>query len=75
MVGFAYDSQGAFNNAMKKYDLPWPQVLDEEGHYSTKFLVRGYPTHYLIGPGGKLLEAGYDLRGKKLIKTLEKYLE
>jgi|GEM_PF-2273828 hypothetical protein len=48
---------------------------DEGSGFSAKFLVRGYPTKYLIGPDGNVLETGGNLRGEKLIETLEKYLE
>lgn len=75
MVGFAYESRASLDKALEKYRLPWPQVLDEKGTYKTRFLVQGYPTHYLIGPEGKVLAMGEELRGKKLIKTLEKYLD
>jgi len=75
MVGFAYESEKSLEKAMEEYDLLWPQVLDNKGTYSAKFLVRGYPTHYLIGPDGEVLEMGSALRGEKLISTLEKYLE
>lgn len=74
MVGFAYESRSSLQRLLDKIDLPWPQVLDDTGSYSSKFLVSGYPTHYLIGPDGTLLEKGYSLRGEKLIDTLEKYL-
>jgi len=75
MVGFAYESRASLDKALEKYSLPWPQVLDDKGTYKTRFLVQGYPTHYLIGPEGKVLAMGNELRGKKLIKTLEKYLD
>lgn len=54
--------------------MPWPQVLNNNGEYSTKFLVRGYPTHYLIGPDGTVLESGNSLRGEQLIPTLKKII-
>jgi len=75
MVGFAYENKASLQRALKKFELPWPQVLDDKGSYSSKFLVRGYPTYYLIGPNGTLLEKGNSLRGEKLIETLEKYLD
>lgn len=75
MVGFAYQSQASLEKALEEYKLPWPQIVDEQGDYNSKFLVRGYPMHYLIGPGGKILEMGGNLRGEKLIPTLEQHLE
>lgn len=75
IVGFAYDSKCAFKAANRKYNLKWPQVLDSSGKYSKKFLVTGYPTHYLIGPNGKVLEKGDALSSNKLIETLSEYLK
>lgn len=74
LVGFAYENRTSLQKALEKFDLPWPQILDDKGAYSSRFLVRGYPTHYLIGPDGTLLEEGNSLRGDRLIETLEKYL-
>lgn len=74
MIGFAYDSKKTLEKALKEYKLPWPQVLDDEQNYALKFLVRGYPSHFLIGPKGDILEMGGSLRGEQLISTLEKYL-
>lgn len=75
IVGFALQSKESLKKATQKYHLPWQQVVDAKGTYSAKFLVRGYPTHYLIGPEGKVLEMGNSLRSKKLISTLEIYLK
>jgi peroxiredoxin len=75
IVGFAYENRTSLDKALKKYRLPWPQVLDEKGTFSSKFLVRGYPTHYLIGPDGNILEMDKSLNEEKLIPTLEKYLK
>lgn len=75
MVGFAYQSRESLDKSLEEYELPWPQIVDAKRVYSTKFLVRGYPTYYLIGPDGTVLESGSSLRGEQLIPTLEKYLE
>lgn len=75
IIGFAYDSEESLEQALGEYRLPWPQVLDDTGDYSLLFRVRGYPTHYLISPGGQILETEYALREGRLISTLEKYLE
>lgn len=75
IIGFAYESQQSLSKAIKKYQLSWPQVLDDESNYSSMFLVRGYPTHYLVGPKGNVIEMGSDLKDENLISTLEKYLE
>lgn len=75
LVGFAYENEASLEKAINKYEIPWPQVLDHKGKYSTSFLIRGYPTHYLIGPNGKILEKGENLGGEQLIPTLKKYFK
>lgn len=75
LLGFALDTQKSLHKAMRKYQLTWPQIVDPKGDYGAKFAVRGYPTLYLIGPKGDVLEMGSSLYGKQLIKTLEKYLK
>lgn len=74
IVGFAYESEASLNKALKRFELPWPQILDDNGKYSSQFLVKGYPTYYLVNPDGKVIEMGNSLRGENLISTLEKYL-
>ena len=39
-----------------------------------QYQFRGFPTVYLINPEGLLIESGMNLRQKKLLLTLEKYL-
>lgn len=74
IVGFAYESEASLNNALKRFELPWPQVLDDNGSYSSQFLVKGYPTYYLVDPNGKVVEMGNSLRDEQLMPTLDKYL-
>jgi thiol-disulfide isomerase/thioredoxin len=75
IIGFAYENESSLKRAMEQYELPWPQISDNRGTYRTRFLVSGYPTYYLIGPDGTVLAMGQELRGERLVKTLEKYLE
>lgn len=75
IIGFAYESEESLDQALKEYRLPWPQVLDEAGNYSSLFRVRGYPSYFLIGPDGTVLEMDRSLKGDQLIPTLEKYLK
>jgi peroxiredoxin len=75
IIGFAYQNQASLNKALDEYRLPWPQVLDATGYYSSLFLVSGYPSYFLIGPDGTVLEMNQSLRGDQLIPTLEEYLE
>ncbi len=75
MISFAYQSQSSLNKALQEYHLPWPQVLDDTGDYSSLFLVGGYPSYFFIGPDGTVLEMGRSLEEEQLIPTLEQYLE
>ncbi|MCW9707607.1 redoxin domain-containing protein [Fodinibius salsisoli] len=75
MIGFAYQNQASLTKALQEYRLPWSQVLDDTGDYSSLFLVGGYPSYFLIGPDGTVLEMGSSLEGEQLIPTLEQYLE
>ena len=75
IIGFAYESKASLKQALKEYRLPWPQVLDDKGKFSSLFKVRGYPTQYLISPDGTILEMGKALRGERLHTTLKRYLE
>lgn len=42
----------------KKNDLPWIQLLDDNGNVADKFSVKNYPTPMLIDPNGKIVEEG-----------------
>jgi len=75
IIGFAYDNKSSLSQALTKYNLPWPQILDDDGRYRTKFRIRSYPTYYLVDPKGKVVEMGSALRGKKLDQTLKRYLK
>jgi len=76
LVGFASENnEESLERALDAFDISWPQVLDDEGTYSTKFQVRGYPTYYLVDPEGTVVAMGDELRGDRLIPTLKKYLE
>lgn len=74
IIGFAYEDQSSLERALEKYELPWPQVTDQNGEYSYKFRVRGYPSYYLVNPEGVIVEMGNALRKNNLRNTLEKYL-
>lgn len=74
IVGFALDNRRYLKKAIKEYDIKWPQILDENGTYQSKFNVYSYPTYYLIGPNGKILAIDKELEGDNLIQTLRKYL-
>ncbi|MFD2532858.1 TlpA family protein disulfide reductase [Gracilimonas halophila] len=73
IVGLAYDSIESTKEAISKYDIKWPQVMDD-GEFSTLFRIQGYPFQILVNPEGNIIETGQALRGEKLEQTLMKYL-
>lgn len=74
IVGLAYDSIESTKEAISKYDITWPQVMDD-GEYSTLFRIQGYPFQILVSPEGNIIETGQTLRGERLEETLAKYLD
>ena len=74
IIGIAYDSQAALQQAVETHNITWPQVLDEDARLSSKFNVYGYPTYYLINPKGKVIAMDEDLPSDDLIDALKKYI-
>lgn len=74
IVGLAYDSIESTKETISKYDITWPQVMDD-GEYSTLFRIQGYPFQILVNPKGDIVETGQALRGERLEETLAKYLD
>jgi peroxiredoxin len=57
--------------------MPWKHAFIQGGFQnplSKAYGVMGIPKPLLIGPDGKILASGADLRGAKLERTLEKFL-
>ena len=75
IIGFAYQGEASLRKAMDQYETEWPQIVDDEGEYSTRFLVRGYPTYYLVNPSGTIVTTGDRLREEGFMSVLEEYLE
>lgn len=74
LVGFAAEGESSLRTAMDRYEIEWPQVVDNEVNYSSTFSVRGYPTYYLVGPSGTIVATGDRLREEGFIPVLEEYL-
>jgi len=59
--------------------MPWKHAFGggkpHDNPIDKAYHVDGYPSYFLIGPDGKIVAKGADLRGKKLAQTLEKFLE
>ncbi|RMH65209.1 MAG: hypothetical protein D6677_03005 [Calditrichaeota bacterium] len=61
----------------EKWAMPWLHAFlenDFDNPMCKRFEVHGIPAPLLIGPDGSILATQEDLRGTRLIKTLDKYL-
>lgn len=68
-----FDTKEKLKNAIEKYDINWPQVLDEDSNkFKESYNVTGYPTSFLIDKKGKIVAK--NLRGERLLDTLNYYL-
>ena len=68
-----FDTDEKLNAAIEKYDIQWPQILDQESNQlKENYNVSGYPTSFLINSDGKILAK--NLRGEKLLDTLNYYI-
>jgi hypothetical protein len=57
--------------------MPWKHAFIEGGFGSPvaeAYGVKGIPKPLLIGPDGKIVASGSQLRGENLEKTLERFL-
>ena len=69
-----FDSKEKLKNAIGKYEINWPQVLDADSDkFKESYNVTGYPTSFLIDKKGKIVAK--NLRGDKLLDTLNYYLK
>lgn len=63
----------AWLQAIEKHELEWINLRDESGNDADPFLIygiNGIPDNFLIDENGKII--GQNLRGEKLIATIEK---
>ncbi|WP_426430442.1 TlpA family protein disulfide reductase [Winogradskyella sp. HB-48] len=66
------DTKEKLNNAIKKYDLSWPQVLETDAYqFKENYNVTSYPTSFLIDKKGKIIAK--NLKGDQLFDTLNYY--
>ena len=77
ILGVTNDWQADIVDFRSKVALPWPVIADKENQRQIHKLynVNGWPTLFLIGPDGKIVAKGHDLRGKKLMDYLSKIFE
>jgi hypothetical protein len=59
--------------------MPWKHAFVGHGKEADPVLqaygVRGFPSLFPVGPDGKVLAKGMDLRGAKLEATLSRFLK
>ncbi len=61
-----------------EWPMPWLHTFVKGGFRSElakNFEVRGIPKPVLVGPDGKIVASGIQLRGENLAKTLKKFLK
>jgi peroxiredoxin len=77
-IAFGGTTESIQNFREKRWKMPWLHSLIKESFDSPiaeSFEVTGVPRPILIDPKGMIIALHTDLRGDKLIKTLEKYLK
>lgn len=64
ILGVADDSLNAINNFTKECPIPWITVADRENKSELikRFNISSFPTVYLIGPEGRIVAEGFDVR-------------
>lgn len=79
IVGIANEpSLERFEDFVEREGLEWPQIpeiYEENNEIQELYSVNSYPTYYLIGPDGEIVEYGMALSADNLMGTLAKYLE
>jgi hypothetical protein len=50
---------------MKEHGIVWPQVVDgdSDGSWTNRWNVRGWPTFFVLDPGGTIVWKGHDEAG------------
>lgn len=76
IVGVADNTAADLRGFMAKHAMPWTVIADREnGDVHRKLYgVNGYPTLVLLGPDGRVLETGDNLRGWSLEPLLRRYM-
>lgn len=69
IIGVAQDVKESLENYFEDHNLPWDNILDEDGAIATQFDIKSYPTKLLIDPQGRHI--GWDLSDKELLNELE----
>jgi hypothetical protein len=70
--GETSDKRTDTEEALKKLDLPWPQILDGQRIPATLYGVNAIPHLILFAPDGTILKRG--LRGEAIYTAVATYL-
>jgi peroxiredoxin len=72
IIGVAVDKERyelKWREAIKKYELPWPQYWDIDGANCSKFQIGKFPFNFLLNEKGEIIAKNIDL------KTLNVFLD
>lgn len=73
-LGIANDSKKALKQAIKLYDIEWPQILsDKQNLIKEVFDITSYPTTLFLGPDGKII--GKNIQGESIADFLRDQIE
>jgi len=61
---------------MDKYAMPWTVIADRDNGKVRRnpYGITFFPTLLLLGPDGRILEKGWNLRGAELENVLRRYM-
>ena len=63
------DKIEAWNNAIEKDQLPWPQLNDEDNSIAAAYFIMSLPQNVLLDPEGKIIAR--NLSTEELTASLE----
>jgi len=76
IISISFDTEvAAMNQFAAREKMTWPLIWAEGGEESDLaklYNISGIPATFLIGPDGKVIDT--DLRGRKLLRRIEKQL-
>lgn len=67
------ESEDALRAFLKEFSIQWPQVREpSDGAIHRLYRVRGFPTYYLLGPKGEILDSW--AVGGEAVSRVKKFL-
>ncbi len=77
ILGIADNKKEEILGFRTKTALPWPVIADreEERKIQKLYRVNSFPTLFLLGPDGKIIEKGSELRDRSLANCLREIFE